>query len=88
MFYYSWPRGETLGEFRGKKVGGTAWMDHEYAIEEEDTAGIEKARGISCGWRWLSLLTSGPDAMEICVTQVCYSTRSCLNIPPKSYPGA
>lgn len=79
MFYYSYPRSETLGEFRGKKVAGTSWMDHEYSLGDSN----EAPKAVSYGWRWFSLLTSGGpnnNTMEICITQVCGDRR--LLTPP------
>ncbi|VUC23521.1 unnamed protein product [Clonostachys rosea] len=67
MFYYSWPRTEATGTFKGGKVTGTAWVDHEYSLGGEDN---QDPLALAYGWNWFSLLTSGPRKMEICVTQV------------------
>jgi geranylgeranyl pyrophosphate synthase/predicted secreted hydrolase len=69
MFYYSWPRTEVVGEYRGDRVVGTAWYDHEYSLPEGDNT---KGTGSTPpGWRWFSLLTvGGSKQMEICITQL------------------
>jgi predicted secreted hydrolase len=67
MFYYSWPRTEATGVYKGGKVTGTAWVDHEYALGGDSN---QDPLALSYGWNWFSLLTSGPNKMEICVTQV------------------
>lgn len=33
MFYYSWPCTEAVGEYRGDKVVGIAWVDYEYSLD-------------------------------------------------------
>lgn len=71
MFYYSWPRTEAAGEYKGGKVVGIAWVDHEYSLGANGVK--ENPEALSYGWRWFSLLTSGAQAMEITITQVCHS---------------
>ncbi|KAI9374418.1 isoprenoid synthase domain-containing protein [Aspergillus egyptiacus] len=68
MFYYSWPRTEAAGQYKGNEVEGNAWVDHEYHLEKSGY-GNNQAES-SYGWNWFSLLTSGANSMEICITQI------------------
>ncbi|KAF4332837.1 geranylgeranyl diphosphate synthase [Fusarium beomiforme] len=67
MFYYSWPRTQAIGTYRGKEVTGTAWVDHEYSLGGGETK--ESPEALSYGWNWFSLVSVVND-MEICITQV------------------
>ncbi|KAF5579129.1 geranylgeranyl diphosphate synthase [Fusarium pseudocircinatum] len=67
MFYYSWPRTQTTGSYRGQAVTGTAWVDHEYSLAGEETK--EQPAALGYGWNWISLVSVDKD-MEVCITQV------------------
>ncbi|KID81272.1 Terpenoid synthase [Metarhizium guizhouense ARSEF 977] len=68
MFYYSWPRTEAAGEYRGARVVGTAWVDHEYALDRQGN--YQNPDTPLPGWMWFSLLTVGAKPMEICIAKV------------------
>ncbi|KAF5253098.1 hypothetical protein FANTH_1929 [Fusarium anthophilum] len=67
MFYYSWPRTQATGAYRGQAVTGTAWVDHEYSLAGEETK--EQPAALGYGWNWISLVSVDKD-MEVCITQV------------------
>jgi predicted secreted hydrolase len=54
--YVSFPRLEVRGQINGRKVQGTAWMDHEWFTHQLETA--------QAGWDWFSAqLADGADVM-------------------------
>lgn len=74
MFYYSWPRSAVVGEYQGTKVVGTAWMDHEYSL---DGLGSQETKDTGDpGWRWFSMVTCGPTALEVSISQVCHACHA------------